>query len=136
MNRSFTRLLLPLVGLFGIFNLSSCKHDSDTIYPDGLTGNWKLINRQCECAPNVPNERLVLEQAGHFTFYRDGQPTRSGTYTLGTTVSSCGATASEPAIYFDSGARPSGVGYSLTNGRLILDYGGPCDSPVDTYERQ
>ena len=133
--KSFRALLL--LSLIGTCNLSSCKHDSDTVYPAALTGNWKLIRRECYCPPGpVPNERLVLEQSGHFTFYRDGQPTKSGTYTLGTAVQLCGA-GSRPGIYFDAGARPSGVGYTLApSDELVLDYGGPCDAPVDTYERE
>lgn len=134
-NRISAHLLLLAIAAA---SLAGCKKDSDAATcPDTVVGSWKLVSRQCFCVPAaMPQETLVLQTSGRFIFYRDGQPTSSGTYMLGTTASSCGSTASKPGIYFDAGARPAGVGYSLTNCKLILDYGGPCDAPVDTYERQ
>ena len=43
-----------------------------------------------------------------------------------------------PALRFTyppSNAGPTVAQYTLAGNTLTLDYGGPCDAPVDTYER-
>ena len=74
------------------------------------------------------------------TFYKDGQVARTGEYTVTMAASACrgyhGTTA--PALHFTFPAGSAGFSepqYTFTGNTLTLDYGGPCDAPVDTYQR-
>ncbi|WP_345238470.1 hypothetical protein [Hymenobacter saemangeumensis] len=53
--------------------------------------------------------------------------------------SACGGRSAGPGLQltYISGSNRStqDAAYKLSGNRLVLDYGGPCDAPVDTYER-
>ena len=127
--RSF-RLVLLSVGL-----LQGCKKDSDS--PTGLAGTWKLTDRQCFCPRlPLPNEMVVFTNT-KFTFYREGQRTVYGNYSYGT-GRTCGGSALVPVIhlaYVNANSVPQDVVVTVTGNTLVLDYGGPCDAPVNTYQR-
>jgi hypothetical protein len=73
-------------------------------------------------------------------FYKNGLVERAGQYTVTTAPSAClGANSTvAPAlrITYSTGNTPPRVPqYTLVGNTLTLDYGGPCDAPVDTYQR-
>lgn len=127
-------VLLVLVMLTSL--LAGCKKDSD---PSGLAGAWKLTSRtDCYCpAGQVLNETLTLTN-NHFSFIRDGQVVREGTYTQGT-AAKCGTTALLAVLALtEAGNQPTyNVPFTLDGQTLVLDYRNRCisDSPLDTYER-
>jgi hypothetical protein len=127
--RSFLLVLLS-VGL-----LQGCKKDSDT--PTGLAGTWKLTDRQCFCPRTpMPNETVVFTNT-EFTFYREGQRTVYGTYSYGT-GSICGVGTATPVLrfaYANPNSTLQAATSTVTGNTLVLDYGGPCDAPVNTYKR-
>jgi hypothetical protein len=134
-------LLRPFLLLLCLTTLSlaGCKKDECTkpTPPNTIIGSWKLTNRQCFCAPApTPNETLTLTATG-FSFYSNGQLTASGTYVAATASNWCGG-SSVPALRFTysaNGWTPRDVVATLTGTKLVLDYGGCLDAPVDTYQR-
>ncbi|WP_460550950.1 hypothetical protein [Hymenobacter daeguensis] len=131
------RLFLPsLLAAAGI-SLASCSKDHSAPSGEGLVGTWKLVDRQCYCVPApTPHETAVFTPTA-FAFTANGQLKSSGTYAPAT-VSVCGMAGSGPGLRLSSNQPNVGspeVQYTLTGNRLILDYGGPCDAPRDTYER-
>ncbi|GAA4504463.1 hypothetical protein GCM10023172_30700 [Hymenobacter ginsengisoli] len=68
---------------------------------------------------------------------RDGKVDAAGTYAFSTRAT-CGGTGSLPLLVFTNTATSmllSPATYSLNNGTLVIDHGGPCDAPVKTYRR-
>ncbi len=116
--------------------LLSCKKDAA---PAGLAGVWKLTSRtECYCpAGPVQDETLTLTNS-RFSFTRDGQVVREGSYTQGT-AATCGTTALLAVLALtEDGNRPAyNVPFTLDGKTLVLDYRNRCisDSPLDTYER-
>ena len=108
----------------------------------GLEGTWRLTNRQCECAPAPVPDETVTFTATQFTFYSGNRALRFGEYTLAIAAVPCFNNGSMgPAVQFTYSPTnnliltPSNVQYRLDGNTLTLDYGGPCDAPVDTYVR-
>ena len=132
-------LLVPVLAAT-LLSLAACQ--KETAAPaSSLEGTWRLTNRQCFCAPApVPNE-TVLFAAARFAFFRGGRALQFGGYTLGTAAAPCfnnGTTG--PALHLTYSAASTNLGppntqYRLDGNTLTLDYGGPCDGSVDTYER-
>lgn len=123
-------ILLVLVAL----SLAGCEKDTDTT--TGLVGSWQLVNRQCYCARTpLPNESVVFTTMD-FSFFTNGQLTTHGTYALAT-APLCGSPAPVPALRFthSSVSLSHTAGFTVDGTTLVLDYGGPCDGPVDTYQR-
>jgi hypothetical protein len=133
------RLDFPLALLaFAASALAGCSKDnSSQPSGEGLIGHWKLVNRQCYCVPApTPNETVTFT-ATNFSFFANGQLRYAGTYAPAT-VTVCGISNSAPGLRLSSNQPSIGspeVQYTVTGNQLILDYGGPCDAPSDTYER-
>lgn len=134
----------PLIPVLVMLVLASCQKKTTVAPCDGLEGTWRLVKHQCYCSPApLPIETLTLT-ATTFAFSRVGpqpapQPAlfMSGTYHQDT-VKVCGlATARLGLRLTDAVANigPRDVLYTLQGDTLVLDYGGPCDAPVDTYVR-
>jgi hypothetical protein len=133
MNFSFSSAsLLVLVVAIAI---SACKKEAGL--NTGLIGSWRLTSRQCECLPApTPNETVSFTATG-FSFYKNGQFYGNGTY-ADTTATLCGSSTPVPALrltYSTLKLYPPTAGVTVTGNTLVLDYGGPCDAPVDTYVR-
>ncbi|MCC3155270.1 lipocalin family protein [Hymenobacter sp. BT770] len=115
--------------------LAGCKKDAAT-FPS-LAGTWQLTAHQCYC-PQAPlaNELVKFTDSG-FSFYKDGQPTTYGSYSY-TTGQACGSSTTVPMArfaYANANAGPRDIVFTLSGDKLVLDYGGCLDAPVDTYER-
>ena len=127
-----------LLGLTTSLSFTGCKKSADPT-AEGLAGSWQLTSRQCYCpqAP-VPNEMVVFTPT-NFSFYKNSLLTASGTYLLTTITAPCSSGANVvPGLRFTvtSGTPFShSATYTVSSGKLMLDYGGPCDAPVDTYTR-
>jgi len=111
--------------------IAGCKSTEAPAPGSGLEGT-------CPAGP-TPNE-LVAFGGRQVTFYKDGQVTRTGEYTVTTAASAClgGNGTTVPALHFTFPAGGAGFSepqFTLSGNTLTLDYGGPCDAPVDTYER-
>lgn len=133
--KRFTQPTLALM-LTSAIGLAGCSKGNDA-KPDAheLTGSWKLIDRQCYCpAGPTPNETATFTATG-FAFFKNGQPTSSGTYAY-TMDKICGGSTLVPTLAL---AYPNAVTlhatYTISGSQLILDFGSPCDAPRDTYER-
>jgi hypothetical protein len=133
-------LTFPLSLLLAIAaaTLAGCsKDDCSKPSGEGLIGTWKLVDRQCYCLPApTPNETATFT-ATSFAFFSNGQLRYSGTYAPAT-VTVCGMSSSAPGLRLNSSQPIIGspeVQYTITGNQLVLDYGGPCDAPRDTYER-
>ncbi|MBO2009415.1 hypothetical protein [Hymenobacter negativus] len=50
-------------------------------------------------------------------------------------TSFCGASSPAAGLRFTGSASQREAAVTLTDTTLVLDYGGPCDAPVDTYQR-
>lgn len=128
-------LLCLLLGL----GLTGCKDDADSA--TGLAGTWKLIDRNCECSPELPNETAKFT-ATDFAFYNDGQLSASGTYNVTTGPTGCsGSGASAPVLQFTYtyakyGWTPENAFIKLNGSMLVLNYNEPCmaDAPIKTYQ--
>ena len=137
-------LLLGRLGFFGVLLtsaglLAGCQKDSGTFpgesFP-GLAGTWQLTARQCFCSRTpLPNEIAKFTDTD-FSFYKDGQPTTFGSYTLAS-GKSCSGTPSVPVVHFayTNTTTPQDVVFTLSGNTLVLDYGGCLDAPVNTYVR-
>ena len=124
-----------------LLSLVSCQKESATTPSAALEGTWRLTSRQYYCTPTpVPNEPVALT-ATKLAFYRGNRAVQHGDYTLGTAAVPCfsnGTTVTALHLtYSTSSASPglSGIQYRLAGNTLTLDYGGPCDAPVDMYVR-
>ncbi|WP_201986565.1 lipocalin family protein [Hymenobacter rubidus] len=133
------RHLLPVVLLLTATSFSGCQKESEpeALLPTGLVGTWRLVQHQCYCFPaSLPNVQVTFTNSD-FTFVENNQLKSTGTYTYSTTTT-CGGNGPLPAIalaYATVNMTPQAVAYTLNGNQLVLDYGGPCDAPVDTYER-
>lgn len=134
MSRKFL-LSVVLSGL--LLPLASCQKEN-VPKPDraSLTGTWQLTNRRCYCVlPGLPNEQVHFD-ATSFALLKDGRKTLSGTYSATVPAAVCGRSAG-PAIRFQPDSTAARVAqFTLSGNTLTLDYGSPCDGPLDTYERQ
>jgi hypothetical protein len=134
------RYCFPVFLTLAVSALAGCQRpDCELVSPEsGLEGTWQLTSRQCFCPPGpVPKETLTLT-ATDFAFHRDGQLTASGTYARTTGATICGLAAAGPALSFTytTGSRtPANALVTLSGQQLKLDFGGPCDAPVETYTR-
>ena len=131
----FSRLLLPVL-VAALLALAGCQKDkAPSPQGGGLIGTWQLTGHQCYCIPTpLPNEQVRFD-AATFTFLRDGHKTLSGTYSATVAAASCGGTAG-PGLRFQPDSAATRVAlFTLDGDTLTLDYGGPCDAPVDTYQR-
>lgn len=118
--------------------LAGCSKDNcSTPSGESLVGTWKLVERQCYCVPGpTPNETVTFTPTT-FSFFANGQLRNTGTY-ASATVTICGMSNPAPGLLFSSNQPNVGSPesqYTLTGNLLVLDYGGPCDAPRDTYVR-
>lgn len=133
-----TSILLFVGLLLQVF--VGCKSRETPAPASGLVGAWRLTSRQCYCAPTpVPNETITFT-ATQFVFYNSSRAMSSGDYSLTTAPVPCISNGSvAPALHFTyavpNNLAPAAIQYRLDGNKLTLDYGGPCDAPVDTYER-
>lgn len=121
-------------------SFSNCKKESELRPDSALVGTWRLVNRQCYCAPApLPNETLTFT-TNTFAFTR---PTpnpylfTNGTYQPAA-VALCGLATSAVGLRLTDAVAnigPRDVQYKLQADTLVLDYGSPCDAPRDTYVR-
>ena len=123
-----------------VLALPGCK-SKETPAPDGgLDGTWRLTNRQCDCPMimALPNETLTLTD-NTFAFISNGQVGLRGSYAQVSASPRCIVTGGPaPTLRMSSptwNMRLTEVQYTLAGNTLTLDYGGPCDAPVDTYRR-
>lgn len=117
--------------------LAGCSKDASKPTSKDLVGTWKLVDRQCYCVPAPTPDETVVFTAATFTFFANGQLKSTGNY-MPAKVTVCGVSTPSPGLRFSSTQPATGspeVQYTITGDRLILDYGGPCDAPRDTYER-
>ena len=117
--------------------LASCSSDEEaTPREEGLAGNWRLVYRQCYCIPGPPPNETATFTDTHFSFFKNNQPLSSGTYSAAS-VTSCGIPTPAPGIRLvdatNLGTRDAII--TQRGDSLVLNYGGPCDAPVDTYLR-
>ena len=129
-----------LLGLATALSLTGCKNSAAPAPTEkGLVGPWQLTSRQCYCpqAP-VPNEMVVFTPTT-ISFYKNSQLTASGTYLLMPIAPLCvGGASVVPGLQFtvtSGNAFGHSATYTVSSDKLVLDYGGPCDAPVDTYTR-
>ena len=123
-------------------SLSSCKKDTDPAADSGLIGTWRLVNRQCYCALiSLPIENLTFN-ASTYAFSRSTPNPSSLLFTNGTyqaaAVSLCGLPTPGAGLRLtDANANigPRDVRFTIQADTLVLDYGSPCDAPLDTYVR-
>ena len=125
-----------------LLGLASCQQKRTVAPGPDLDGTWRLTHRQCYCVPApLPDETLTFA-ATRFTFFSGNRATRSGEYAGGTTAVPCLRDGhAVPALLFTYSfstanmPAPASVQYRHRGDTLTLDYGGPCDAPVDTYVR-
>jgi hypothetical protein len=136
---------LTLFGSLLIAALGSCKStDAPTPNPS-LEGTWRLTHRQCYCIPEPLPDETVTFTSDRFTFYKGNRATRLGRHSFTTASPLClikGApvpvlrlTTERQFPDSTANAYSTNAQYRLDGDTLTLDYGGPCDAPVDTYER-
>lgn len=121
-------------------SFSSCKKDADPQADASLIGTWRLVNRQCYCALlPLPNETVTFT-ATTFAFTR---PTpnpylfTNGTYQPAA-VTLCGLPNPGAGLRLTDALAnigPRDVQFTIKADTLVLDYGSPCDAPLDTYVR-
>ena len=126
-------LLLSLVAGLGLASCTS--NDEATPHHEGLPGSWRLVHRQCYCIPGpLPNEMATFS-ATNFSFFKNNQLVSSGTYSAAS-VTACGIPTPAPGLRFvDAALGTHDAILTLRGDSLVLNYGGPCDAPVDTYLR-
>ncbi|GAA4049798.1 hypothetical protein GCM10022409_40620 [Hymenobacter glaciei] len=125
--------------------LTSCQSDKGPAPSSSLEGTWRLTNRQCYCLPGpVPDETVTFTPT-RFVFYKGNRATRLGRHSFTTASPPCLSTGTAISVlrfatklqFPDSTANTysADVRYNVSNNTLTLDYGSPCDFPLDTYER-
>lgn len=127
------RLFLPWLAAFALAGCAKTATEPSL----ALVGTWKLVSRQCECAPAPTPDETVTFTATGFAFYRNGQFVATGTYAT-TTAHLCGSPAASPVLRFTytTVRLPSAnAAAAVRANMLVLDYGGECDAPVDIYQR-
>jgi hypothetical protein len=138
-----TPFRVSALALSTLLLLGACsKSDEETSEAPGpsseLSGSWKLVSHQCYCvASPLPNEVISFTPTA-FTLWHNSVPVAGGSYSTGTTATICGNLVSMPVLSFtvSSGAWQRGTpAFHLNGTTLVLNYGGPCDAPVDTYVR-
>ena len=133
------KAFLHLAGLM-LLAINGCESKESPAPDSGLEGTWQLANRQCYCPPGpTPNEQVVFG-GRQVSFYENGRVARTGEYVVTMAASAClgGNGTTAPALQFTFASGSAGAGqplYTLSGNTLTLDYGGPCDAPVDTYQR-
>lgn len=141
MYQSFRPLLMA--ALLSLSVSTACQKvpvEPDNQAETTLVGRWHLTGRQCYCpASPTPNEQVTFG-GRQVIFYKNGQVARTGEYTVTVAASAClsGSGTTAPALHFTFSAGGAGLNepqFTLTGNTLTLDYGGPCDAPVDTYQR-
>ena len=115
--------------------LPSCRKES-AAPSDSLEGTWELTNRQCLCGILPVPAEAVAFTAGGFTFLKNNQPTSSGSYSRTMDAPFCGGSLGPALRLQPSAGNPYTARFIINGNTLTLDYGSPCDAPVDTYERQ
>ena len=128
-------LMLALVG---------CKSTETPAPGSGLEGTWRLISRQCYCTPTPVPDETVTFTATRFTFYKGNRTMRIGKYRFTKASPLCLSNGiAIPVVRFGTEFQfpdptapySTDVQYTLSGNTLTLDYGSPCDFPLDTYER-
>lgn len=140
-----------LWGCFAIGGLTGCEK-APTVQPsstgptsedptgEGLVGTWRLTGRRCFCPRTpVPNESVTFT-ATEALFYQNNQLLYRASYDY-TTGGLCGVPGSNSLlrISYTVPSQPATnrlASATLNGNMLVLDYGSPCDAPVDTYTRQ
>ncbi|MDO7852996.1 hypothetical protein [Hymenobacter convexus] len=134
-----TPFRLPLLfSLIAALALVSCAPDEEEATPTqvGLAGNWRLVHRLCYCTPGPPPNETATFTDTRFSFFKNNQPISSGTYSAAS-VTACGIPMPAPGIRLVDAANLGTRDAIITQhgDSLVLNYGGPCDAPVDTYLR-
>ena len=120
--------------------LVACKKASTEPQPNEtapLVGRWKLVNRQCFCPSALTPDEIVTFTAQGFAFYRNGRFVSDGTY-ADATATLCGGPVPTPVLRFTYATlrlMPLNAVATVRTNTLVLDYGGACDAPIDTYQR-
>ena len=134
------KCLLPVVLSGLLLPFASCQKESAPKPANaGLTGTWQLTSHQCYCAAAPLPNQTVTFTATDVTFFENGRPTRHGQYTRVSAVPTCIAgSPSAPTLrlnFASANMGPQEAQYRLSGDILTLDYGSPCDAPLDTYQR-
>ena len=120
--------------------LPACHNTCPQPASDDLMGTWQLTSHLCYCAPApLPNETVTF-QGQSFTFSRNGQVERTGTFTQVQAAPQClGSAGPVPTLRLEfaptSNLAPQAAQITISGNTLTLDYGSPCDAPLDTYKR-
>ena len=134
--------LIPFVAS-ALLGLASCQKDKASA-PLTLEGTWRLTSRQCYCQPAPVPDETVTFTAKRFTFYKGNRATRLGKYSFTLASPLCLSNGNPiPVVRFATELQlpeatniySADVQYTLSGNTLTLDYGSPCDFPLDTYER-
>jgi hypothetical protein len=127
---------LLICALVAVVGLASCSPDDEaTPYHEGLVGSWRLVHRQCYCIPGPPPNETATFTATDYTFLKNSQPVSSGSYSA-VSATVCGIPTPAPGLRFvDATLGTRDAIIALRGDSLVLNYGGPCDAPVDTYLR-
>ncbi|MBF9143353.1 hypothetical protein [Hymenobacter properus] len=127
-------LLLSLVAGLGLASCAPVDEEA-TPHHEGLAGNWRLVHRQCYCVPGPPPNETATFTDTNYTFFKNNQSVSSGTYSAAS-VKACGIPTPAPGLRLvDATLGPREAIITLRGDSLVLNYGGPCDAPVDTYLR-
>ena len=139
------RPLLLSVVASTLLGLASCQKEKATTPSPTLEGTWRLSSRQCYCLPAPVPDETVTFTATRFTFYKGNRAVRLGKYSFTKASPLCLSNGIPiPVVRFatelqlpDSAANhfSADVQYTLSGNTLTLDYGSPCDFPLDTYEQ-
>lgn len=130
---------------FALLSLVSCQKDKAPTPRPNLEGTWRLTSRHCYCQPAPVPDETVTFTATRFVFYKGNRATRLGRHSFTTASPLCLSNGTAISVlrfatelqFPHSTASPysTDVQYTLSGNTLTLDYGSPCDFPLDTYER-
>ncbi len=115
--------------------LAGCKKETGP--STGLTGTWKLTNRECFCVPVPLADETLTFTDTEFSFYKENRQTVYGNYSFAP-GKICGVSTPTPLLYLayvNATSVPGGVVVTVTGNTLVLDYGIACDAPRETYKR-